>query len=49
MKSNSILVPLFKTIDKVLFGIDDVHEAETHVEFLPSEHEEEHDVERSSN
>ena len=43
-----MLLPLFKQIDKVLFGIDDINEVETKPE-LNKEHEEEHDVERSIN
>lgn len=49
MKSNSILVPLFRTIDKVLFGIEELNEIEKEPEFIQSENEEEFDVERSSN
>lgn len=49
MKNNSILVPLFRTIDKVLFGIDDLHEIEKQPEFSKSDNEEEFDAEPSSN
>lgn len=49
MRNNSILVPLFKKIDKVLFGIEEVQEIKKPSEYMPSEDEEEFDVERSSN
>lgn len=49
MKNNSILQPLFKKIDKLLFGIDEINEIEKQPESLQSENEEEYDVERSSN
>lgn len=29
MKNNSLLMPLFKTIDKILFGLDDSSDLET--------------------
>jgi hypothetical protein len=49
MKPTSILMPLFNTIDKILFGIDDFNEIEKEQEIIPSENEEEFDVERSNN
>ncbi|MBL7481778.1 hypothetical protein [Legionella bononiensis] len=49
MKNNSILMPLFKTIDKILFGITEINEIEKVDEFIDSDNEEEFDVERSSN
>jgi len=49
MKSTSLLMPLFRKIDKVLFGIDDLVEIEKQNEFLESDNEEEFDVERSTN
>lgn len=51
----SILHPLFKKIDKVLLGIDDVNENENETEYseyydyVEYEEEEEFDVERSIN
>ena len=48
MRKTSILLPLFKKIDKVLFGIDDMNEIENKPD-LTKDHEDEHDVERSIN
>jgi hypothetical protein len=49
MKSN-ILQPILKTLDRVLFGIEDLNEFEREPSELEySENEEEFDVERSSN
>lgn len=50
MKNNSLLMPLFRKIDKLLFGIDEAYEIEkAPVEFVDSENEEEFDVQRSIN
>ena len=42
-------MPLFKTIDKVFFGIDDLNKIEKKSELIESDNEEEFDVERSTN
>lgn len=49
MKNSSLLQPLFKKIDKVFFGIEDLNEIEKNPEFLESDNEEEFDAERSTN
>ena len=49
MRDKNILAPLFKTIDKVVFGIDEPNEPETKPEFIEIDTEEEFDVERSIN
>lgn len=49
MRNNSLLMPLFKTIDKVLFGIEEINEIEKEPEFIKCDNEEEFDVERSVN
>lgn len=49
MKENSLLMPLFKTIDKVLFGIEDINEFENKPENADCDNDEEYDVIRSSN
>ncbi len=49
MIDKNILAPLFKTIDKVVFGIEESNEPETKPEFIEIDTEEEFDVERSIN
>ncbi|VEB32758.1 Uncharacterised protein [Legionella sainthelensi] len=49
MIDKNILAPLFKTIDKVVFGIEDVEEPQTKPDFIEIDTEEEFDVERSTN
>lgn len=49
MKDNALLTPLFKTIDKVLFGFNDLTENEKKSDYLEFDTEEEFDVERSTN
>ena len=49
MNHTNILMPLFKTIDKVFFGIDDLNKIEKKSELIESDNEEEFDVERSTN
>ncbi|MCW8397237.1 hypothetical protein OQJ26_00315 [Legionella sp. PATHC038] len=49
MIDKNILAPLFKTIDKVVFGIEESKEPETKPEFIEIDSEEEFDVERSMN
>lgn len=49
MKNSRILTPLFKKIDKVLFGIEETKEIEKQADFFESEDEEEFDVQRSIN
>ncbi len=51
MKNNSILTPLFKTIDKVVFGFEDIKEVDNdaNTDFIDFNDEEEFDVERSTN
>jgi hypothetical protein len=49
MSDKNILAPLFKTIDKVVFGIDESNETETKPDFIEIDTEEEFDVERSTN
>ena len=49
MIDKNILAPLFKTIDKVVFGIQEQKEPETKPEFIEIDSEEEFDVERSMN
>ncbi len=49
MIDKNILAPLFKTIDKVVFGIQESNEPEVKPEFIEIDTEEEFDVERSIN
>lgn len=49
MKENSILMPLFRTIDKVLFGIEEINEIEKQPDMTESDNDEEYDFIRSSN
>lgn len=49
MNKHSILVPLFKKIDQVFFGFEDLNEIEDQREGIESNNEEEFDVERSNN
>ncbi|MBI2785448.1 MAG: hypothetical protein HYX60_03725 [Legionella longbeachae] len=49
MSDKNILTPLFKTIDKVIFGIDESDETESKPDFIELDNEEEFDVERSTN
>lgn len=49
MKKNTILMPLFRTIDKLLFGIEEINEIDKQADLIDSDNEEEFDVERSSN
>lgn len=47
MTKNSLLMPLFKKIDKVFFGIEDHYEIEKQVDGLESENEENYDIEET--
>jgi len=49
MKDNNMLVPLFKTLDKIIFGIEEEVENDKCHDFLELDTEEEFDVVRSSN
>ncbi len=49
MIDKDLLAPLFKTIDKVIFGIEEEKEPESKPDFIEIETEEEFDVERSIN
>lgn len=49
MKKNTILMPIFRTIDKLLFGIEEINEIDKQADLIDSDNEEEFDVERSSN
>lgn len=49
MKKKSLLEPLFKTIDKVFFGFEEINEVEKQHEYIECDNEEEFDVERSIN
>lgn len=49
MIDKNILAPLFKTIDKVIFGIEEAKETEMKPDYIEIDTEEEFDVERSSN
>jgi len=49
MRDKNLLTPLFKTLDKVIFGIDDSEEIESTADFIELDNEEEFDVERSIN
>lgn len=49
MKEHNILTPLFKKIDKVVFGFEELNEIEKQSDFIYSDNDEEFDVERSSN
>ncbi|MGM9453001.1 hypothetical protein ACTAZI_06655 [Legionella bozemanae] len=49
MIDKNILAPLFKTIDRVVFGIKEQKEPEAKPDFIEIDTEEEFDVERSIN
>lgn len=49
MQKNHILTPLFKKIDKIFFGFEDVEEIEKEPELINSENDDEFDAVRSSN
>jgi hypothetical protein len=49
MRKHSILAPLFKKIDKVFFGFEELNEIENKQEAKECDNDEEFDVERSSN
>jgi hypothetical protein len=49
MKNSSLLIPLFKKIDKILFGIEEINEIEKQPEVIESDNDEEFDVQRSIN
>ncbi|WP_199744138.1 hypothetical protein [Legionella sp. km772] len=49
MKKHDILEPLFKKIDKVFFGFEEINEIEKKPEFIESDNDEEFDVQRSTN
>ncbi|KTD76316.1 hypothetical protein [Legionella waltersii] len=50
MNNKSLLSPLFKKIDKLLFGIEEINEIEKDPsEFIDCDNEEEFDVQRSVN
>lgn len=47
MTKNSLLMPLFKKIDKVFFGIEDLYEIEKITDGIESENEEHYDAEET--
>lgn len=49
MIDKNLLSPLFRTIDRVFFGIKESNEQEAKPEFIEIDTEEEFDVERSIN
>lgn len=49
MKDKSNFAPLFKSIDKLFFGIEDLRDDEKIDEFMTRNDEEEFDVKRSIN
>lgn len=49
MQKESMFEPLFKTIDKVFFGFQEVDEIEKKPDFIQCDNDEEYDVERSMN
>ncbi|MDR3501923.1 MAG: hypothetical protein P4L79_05005 [Legionella sp.] len=52
MIDKNILIPIIKTLDKVILGIDDVEESkpvDARQQFIEIDTEEEFDVERSMN
>jgi hypothetical protein len=49
MIDKDILAPLFRTIDKVVFGIEEPDETEKTSDYIEIDTEEEFDVERSIN
>ena len=48
-KNPDIISPLFKDIDKIIFGIEEFKESATPSEFIECDTEEEFDVQRSIN
>ena len=49
MKKQDLFAPLFRTIDKVFFGFEEINETENPPQSLASDNEDEFDVERSTN
>lgn len=49
MKKHNIFTPLFKKIDKVIFGFEEFNEIEKQPDFIDSENDDEFDAERSTN
>ncbi|HRD71259.1 MAG TPA: hypothetical protein PK657_14095 [Legionella sp.] len=49
MKQNSLLTPLFKKIDKVIFGFEEIIEIEKKPEYIECDNDDEFDAQRSIN
>jgi hypothetical protein len=49
VEKHSILAPLFKKIDKVFFGFEELNEMDNKQEAIDTDNDEEFVVERSSN
>ncbi len=49
MTKNSLLAPLFRTIDKVIFGFQELHDADERSMAREYDNDEEFDAERSTN
>lgn len=49
MKQNNLLAPLVKKIDQIIFGFEEINEAEQKNKFIDNDNDEEFDAERSSN
>ena len=49
MKDNNIFYPILRTLDKVIFGIEEEIETEKRPEFVEMDDEEEFDVDRTNN
>lgn len=49
MKKNDLLEPLFRKIDKVVFGFEEINEIEKQPEYMECDNDEEFDVQRSIN
>lgn len=49
MSNSNILIPLFKKLDKILFGIEEINEIEKHPDSIDSENEDEFVAQRSIN
>jgi hypothetical protein len=49
MEKNDLFTPIFKKIDKVIFGFEEINDVEKQSQFIECDNDDEYDVERSTN
>lgn len=49
MIKESLIEPFIKTVDKVIFGFEEINEIEKEPEFIKCDNEDEYDAQRSIN